>query len=208
MSAAATPPLRLYYIRHAETAWTHSGQLTGDMDIPLTADGEDRARALGPWLRQAAFTQVLTSPRIRARRTCALAGLGADAQVEPDMAEWDYGDYQGRLTIDVRAEHPGWNVFRDGAPNGETPDEVSTRADRLITRLLGLNGNVALFSHAHFGAVLAARWIGLPVFEGRHFPLAPCSVSILGFAARRPEDRVIDLWNGSENLAHAPPLRT
>jgi len=190
-------PLRLYYIRHGETAWSLSGQHTGATDIPLTANGEAGARALGPWLGTIAFTTVLTSPRQRARRTCALTGLGANAEIEPDLAEWDYGDYEGLRSAEIEAERPGWSIFRNGCPNGESPEAIAARADRLIGRLSGLSGNVALFSHGHFGAVLATRWIGLPVIEGRHFPLAPCSVSRLAFAARHPEDRVIDLWNAS-----------
>ena len=192
-----TGPLRLYYIRHGETAWSLSGQHTGATDIPLTANGEDGARALAPWLGRIEFASVLTSPRQRARRTCELAGLGANAEVEPDLAEWDYGDYEGRRSADIEAMHPGWSLFRDGAAGGETPDAIAARADRLISRLLRLSGNVALFSHGHFGAVLASRWIGLSVIEGRHFPLAPCSVSVLGFAVHHPEDRVIDLWNAT-----------
>jgi probable phosphoglycerate mutase len=190
-------PLRLYYVRHGETAWSLSGQHTGATDIPLTANGEAGARALAPWLGAIAFTTVLTSPRQRARRTCDLAGLGANAEIEPDLAEWDYGDYEGLRSAEIEGARAGWSLFRDGCPGGETPGAVAARADRLIGRLSELSGNVALFSHGHFGAVLATRWIGLPVIEGRHFPLSPCSVSALGFAARHPEDRVIDLWNAS-----------
>jgi broad specificity phosphatase PhoE len=190
-----TAPLRLYYIRHGETAWSLSGQHTSRADIPLTANGEDGARALGPALEAINFTQVLTSPRQRAQRTCELAGLDAVAEVEPDLTEWDYGDYEGRRSADIESDRPGWSLFRDGCPDGESPAQVSHRADRLIGRLAGLQGNVALFSHGHFGAVLATRWIELPVIEGRHFPLDPCSVSVLGFAAHHPEDRVVVRWN-------------
>jgi broad specificity phosphatase PhoE len=192
-----TEPLRLYYIRHGETEWSLSGKHTGATDIPLTANGEAGARALAPWLTRLAFTTVLTSPRQRARRTCDLAGLGAGAEVEPDLAEWDYGDYEGRLSVDIRSQRPGWSVFRDGCPGGESPADIAARADRLIARLSGLSGNVALFSHGHFGAVLAARWIGLPVVEGRHFILGVASMSVLAVDARHDDTRVIDLWNAA-----------
>jgi len=190
-----TEPLRLYYVRHGETEWSLSGQHTGVTDIPLTANGEAGARQLGPWLQRVAFTKVLTSPRQRASRTGELAGLGASMEVEPDLAEWNYGDYDGRLSVDIKAERPGWNVFRDGCPNGESPDQMSARVDRLIAKLSGLSGNVALFSHGHFGAVLAARWIGQPIAEGRHFVLAPASMSILPVDVRHENTRVIELWN-------------
>ena len=190
-----TEPLRLYYVRHGETAWSLSGQHTGATDIPLTANGETGAGELRPWLSRVAFTQVLTSPRQRARRTCELAGLGAKVEVEPDLAEWDYGDYEGRLSVDIKADRPGWNVFRDGCPGGESPEDMTARVDRLIARLSHLSGNVALFSHGHFGAVLASRWIGQPVAEGRHFVLAPASMSILAVDVRHEDTKVIELWN-------------
>jgi probable phosphoglycerate mutase len=188
-------PLRLYYVRHGETEWSLSGQHTGASDIPLTANGEAQARALAPWFRGVEIERVLTSPRQRARRTCELAGLGAEAEIEPDLAEWDYGDYEGLRSAEIERGRPGWSLFRDGCPNGESPKDVTRRADRLIGKLAGMTGGVALFSHGHFGAVLAARWIELAVIEGRHFPLAPCSVSRLGFAAHHPDVRVIDTWN-------------
>jgi len=190
-----TEPLRLYYVRHGETEWSLSGQHTGATDIPLTANGETGARELGPWLSRIAFTKVLSSPRQRARRTCELAGLGAQVEIEPDLAEWDYGDYEGRLSVDIKASRPGWNVFRDGCPNGESPEAISARTDRLIARLSGLSGNVALFSHGHFGAVLATRWLELALTEGRRFPLAPASMSILAVDARHENAHVVELWN-------------
>jgi probable phosphoglycerate mutase len=187
--------LQLYFIRHGETAWSLSGQHTGLTDIPLTGHGEDEARALEPCLRPVQFTHVLTSPLHRARRTCELAGLGPDAEVEPDLLEWDYGAYEGQLSADLRKERPDWNLFRDGCPGGETPAQVSARAGRLIAKLQGLQGNVALFSHRQFGCVLAARWIGLTAIEGQHFALSPASISILGHEARHPKTQVISLWN-------------
>jgi len=187
--------LQLYFIRHGETAWSLSGQHTGTTDIPLTAHGEDEARQLAPWLRHIEFTRVLTSPRQRAQKTCEWAGLGASAEIEPDLCEWDYGEYEGKRTVDVRKERPDWNVFRDGCPGGETPGQVSGRAGRLISHLQALQGNIALFSHGQFGCALAARWIGLPVAEGRHFALAAASLGILGHQASHPETPVIALWN-------------
>jgi broad specificity phosphatase PhoE len=189
--------LSLYFIRHGQTAWSLSGQHTGRTDIPLTAHGEAEARELIPWLKQVPFGLVLTSPRQRARRTCELVELGREAEIEPDLAEWDYGDYEGKLSSDICQERPDWNVFRDGCPHGETPVEVSDRADRLIARLCTMNGNVALFSHGEFGLALAARWIGLPVIEGQHFTLGTASLSILGYNPAHPKAPVIALWNAT-----------
>jgi broad specificity phosphatase PhoE len=187
--------MQLYLIRHGETEWSISGQHTGGTDIPLTAHGENEARTLAPLLREVDFARVLTSPRRRARRTCELAGLGSVSDVEPDLAEWDYGEYEGQRTVDIREGRPGWNVFRDGCPGGETPAHVSHRADRLIARLLALSGNIALFSHGQFGCVLAARWIGMPTLDGQHFMLSAASLSILGFEPSHPDVPVIALWN-------------
>jgi probable phosphoglycerate mutase len=163
----------------------------------LTAHGEDEARKLEPWLRPIPFARVLTSPLQRARQTCELAGLGAAASVEPDLAEWNYGDYEGRLSRDIRKARPDWNVFRDGCPNGENPGQVSARADRVIARLLALDGNVALFSHGQFSRALATRWIELSVAESQHLSLGTASLSILGFDPSHPKVRVIELWNAA-----------
>ena len=187
--------LRLYLIRHGETEWSLSHQHTGRSDIPLTAHGEGEARALAPCFRDIQFSDVLTSPRQRARRTCELAGLGSAAKVEPDLAEWDYGEYEGRRSTDIRRGRPGWMVFRDGCPDGETPAQISARADRIIAELGALRGNVAIFSHGQFSCVLAARWIGLPIIEARHFSFGPAAVSVLGFDPDHPEVAVIALWN-------------
>jgi broad specificity phosphatase PhoE len=159
---------RLYYIRHGETEWSLSGQHTGVSDIKLTARGEDEARALIPWLRGIQFARVLCSPRQRARRTCELAGLGAQAETAPDLAEWDYGEYEGKRSADIRKQRADWNIFQDGCPGGEAPAQIAARADRLIASLAGLTGSVALFAHGHIGSVIGARWIGLPVVEGQH----------------------------------------
>ena len=154
---------RQYLIRHGETAWSLSGQHTGRTDIPLTEQGEQDARKLGERLHAVRFRRVFTSPLQRARRTCELTGLNEVAEIEPDLAEWDYGDYEGQRPVDIRKGRPDWNLFRDGCPRGESPAQVSERADRLIARLRTLEGNIAIFSHGHFGRVLAARWIGLRV---------------------------------------------
>lgn len=193
---------RIYVIRHGETEWSLSGQHTSRTDIPLTARGENAARSLGQRLRDIRFAHVLTSPRERARRTCALAGLGPEVEIEPDLAEWDYGDYEGQRSADIVQRRPDWNLFRDGCPRGETPPQISDRADRLIARLRGLGGNVALFSHGHFGRVLAARWIGLQVNQARCFLLNTASLGILDYEHDHIELPVIALWNaGSEARA-------
>ena len=186
---------RIYLVRHGETEWSLSGQHTGRTDIPLTARGEDGARKLGQRLHDIQFARVLASPRQRARRTCELAGLTPVAEIEPDLAEWDYGDYEGKRSVDILKDRPDWNLFQDGCPRGETPAQVSDRADRLIARLRALDGNIALLSHGHFGRVLAARWIGLPVSEARHWLLGTASLSILGSEPNHPEVPVIALWN-------------
>ena len=193
-------PMKLYLVRHGETTWSLFGQHTGRTDIPLTVKGEDEARRLSPWLARIQFARTFTSPRQRAQRTCELAGLGDRAELEPDLAEWDYGDYEGKLSADIRTERPHWNIFRDGCPHGEMPDDISARADRLIKRLCMVGGNIALFSHGQFAASLAARWIGLPVVEALHFMLGTASLSILGHAPTHPEVRVIALWNAMPAL--------
>ena len=191
---------QFYFIRHGETSWSLSGQHTGRTDIPLTAHGEDQARGLASSLQRVPFVHVFTSPRQRAQRTCELAGLGSAAEIEPDIAEWDYGEYEGLLSVDIRKERPDWNIFRDGCPGGETPQQAADRADRLIAKLVVLNANIALFSHGHFGCVLAARWIGLPVLNGQHFFLNPASISILSNNPSYPDVRVIALWNAASTF--------
>lgn len=191
--------LSIYFIRHAETAWSLSGQHTGRTDLPLTPRGESMACHLAPALKDIPFSLVLTSPRLRARTTCRLAGLAGSgssaARAEPMLAEWDYGDFEGLRTDEIHRLQPGWDIWRDGCPGGELPAETGARADALLAQLCGLTGNVALFSHGQFGRVLAARWIGLPVFEGRHFTIDPASIGILGFENAHPERRVISMWN-------------
>lgn len=192
-----TEHLNLYLVRHGETAWSLSGQHTGSTDIALTEHGEDEARNLAAYFEGILFTHVLTSPRQRARRTCELLGLGKSSEINQDLAEWDYGAYEGQRTVDIRKDRPNWNLWKDGCPGGEMPEDVSTRADRLIAYLSTLQGNVALISHGHFGCALATRWIGLAIDEGRHFVIDPASVGILGVAPRQAEVRAILLWNAS-----------
>ena len=203
MSMTTNPPmpLRLYLIRHGETAWSLTGQHTGRTDILLTEQGEQDARELAERLRAVRFSRVFTSPRQRARRTCELVGLDAVAEIEPDLAEWDYGDYEGQRSVDIRKGRPDWNLFRDGCPRGESPAQFSERADRVIARLRALEGNIAIFSHGHFGRVLAARWIGLPVGQAQHFLLSTASLSILGYERNLASESAIVLWNAISRIA-------
>jgi probable phosphoglycerate mutase len=201
--------LQLFLIRHGETTWSLTHQHTGRTDIPLTEHGEEEASQLGKRLCGTKFVRAFSSPSRRAQRTCALVGLGQGAEIEPDLAEWNYGDYEGGCTVDIRKGRPDWNIFRDGCPGGETPGQVSDRADRLIANLRKLDGKVALFSHGQFGCVLAARWIGLPVMEGPHFVLGTASLSIFGYDPDHPTVPVISLWNAFsgemlELLPHSP----
>ena len=197
MTSDRNPPAsaRLFLIRHGETEWSLSGRHTGISDIALTENGETQSRCLRPQLEPISFAHVLTSPRQRARQTCALAGLGHAAQIEADLAEWDYGAYEGITTFEIRKTAPAWNIYRDGCPGGETAAHVSARADGLIARLRSLGGDIALFSHGQFGCVLAARWIGLAIIEAQHFALDTASLSILGTKPGHPEVAVIARWN-------------
>lgn len=189
--------MKVCLVRHGETVWSLSGQHTGLTDLGLTAHGEGEARALAPRLQTFDFTRVLVSPRLRARQTCELAGFGAVSELEPDLSEWDYGHYEGLRSAEIRQDNPGWNIWRDGCPGGESPADVSSRADRLIARLRAMAGTVALFSHGQFGAALAVRWIGLALVEGQHFALHTASVSLLGCHPQEPDRRTIELWNES-----------
>lgn len=186
---------RIYIIRHGETEWSLSGQHTSRTDVPLTARGEDKARELGQRLKEIAFSNVFASPWQRARRTGELVLPGKAAEIEPDLTEWDYGDYEGLRTAEIHKNRPDWNLFRDGCPNGEMPSTTTDRADRLISRLRSLEGTIALFSHGHFGRVLAARWIGLPVVEGQRFLFSTASFGVLDFEHGHVDEPVIALWN-------------
>ena len=210
MTDVIAAPKCIYLVRHGETEWSLSGQHTGRTDIALTARGEDEARGLAKRLQNIRFAHVMVSPLKRARRTCELAGLAAAAEIVPDLAEWDYGDYEGQRSVDIRAQRAGWNIFRDGCPHGEMPAQVSARADRLIKKLHALEANTALFSHGQFSCVLAARWIGLPVVEAQHFALGTAALGILGHDPHHPEVPVIALWNAAsrEDFDPAPDRPT
>ena len=195
---------KLYFIRHGETEWSLSRQHTGRTDIPLTEKGKQQAGGLEARLRPIPFHRVFTSPMQRARQTCALAGLAHVSEIEPDLSEWDYGDYEGLRTTEIRLSRPDWNIFRDGCPRGEAPADISNRADRLIKYLRAMDGNIALFSHGHFGCVLAARWIGLPIDEGPHFILGTASLSILGYDPDHPDVPGIILWNSPSDVGTDP----
>ena len=191
VSGTPAAPLRLYLIRHGETEWSLASKHTSRTDIALNAQGEEGARRLGQKLRAAEFNRVFSSPSQRARSTCTLAGLMPVAEIEPDLAEWNYGDYEGQRSVDIQKGRPQWNMFQDGCPQGEMPAQVCGRADVLIARLRKLEGNIALFTHGQFGSVLAVRWIGLPVMTAQHFALGTASVSILGYSRNHPELPVI-----------------
>ncbi len=190
-----SPALPVVHLaRHGETAWSLSGQHTGATDLPLTARGEHDARALGVRLRGIAFARVFTSPLERASSTCALAGFGGVAVADADLVEWNYGDYEGLRTAEILARRPGWDLFRDGCPGGETAADVGARADRVVARIRGVAGNVLVFSSAHILRVLAARWLGLPPREARCFVLGTASLSALGYEHTANEP-VIRFWN-------------
>jgi broad specificity phosphatase PhoE len=191
----------VFLARHGETAWTLSGQHTGRTDLPLTERGEMQARALGERLRRPDFAKVLVSPSQRARRTAELAGFGSRAEIDPDLAEWDYGRYEGRRTAEILAERPGWLLFRDGCPEGERATQVGARADRVIGRVRAARGNVALFSSGHILRVLAARWLGLEPASGRYFLLGTASLSILDHEHNDPDEPAIRLWNEIHEVA-------
>ncbi|HVH17044.1 MAG TPA: histidine phosphatase family protein [Myxococcota bacterium] len=188
----------IHVARHGETAWTVSGQRTGLTDLPLIERGERDARRLGERLRGLAFARVFTSPLQRASRTCALAGYGDFAVVDPDLVEWDYGDYEGRRTSEIVVERPGWQLFRDGCPGGESPADVAARADRVVARVRALDADVLLFSSADFLRVLAARWLGLPPAGGALFVLGTASLGVLGYDHDRTEPAV-RLWNDTRH---------
>jgi probable phosphoglycerate mutase len=185
--------------RHGETAWTISHQHTGRTDIPLTERGERNAQSLGHRLRGLTFTKVWTSPMQRARRTCELAEFGDRGEAVPELLEWDYGQYEGRTTAEIRKERPKWDLFRDGCPGGESVEGVGTRADGVIAWLRGIEGRTLLFGHSHFFRVLPARWVGLPPGDGRLLLLSTASLSILGYEHCRDEP-VICLWNDDRHV--------
>jgi probable phosphoglycerate mutase len=189
-----------YLARHGETAWSLAGRHTGVTDLPLTKRGERNARSLGARLRGMTFAAVFTSPLQRAARTCALAGYGAVAEEDGNLVEWNYGRYEGRRTFEILAERPDWQLFRDGCPGGESPEQVGARADAVMGRIRAVAGNVLLFSSGHILRVLAARWLGQPPSEGRHLLLSTASLSALGYEHDVAEP-VIRVWNDTSHLS-------
>jgi broad specificity phosphatase PhoE len=194
-------PLPVIYVaRHGETTWSLSGQHTGVTDLPLTERGERNAGRLGERLKGLSFAKVFTSPLQRAARTCELAGFGAGAEVDRDLLEWNYGEYEGRRTAEILAERPDWQLFRDGCPGGESPDQIGTRADRVVSRLRAIQGDVLLFSSGHFLRVLAARWLGLEPGAGRYFLLSTASLGMLAYEHNNRSEPVIRLWNDTRHV--------
>jgi broad specificity phosphatase PhoE len=189
----------VYLARHGETAWTLTGQHTGLTDLPLTARGEINARRLGERLRGIPFAKVFTSPLQRAMRTCELSGFGAVAETDRDLVEWNYGQYEGRRTVDILRERPDWQLFRDGCPGGESPLEIAARADRVVKRVRAVAANVLLFSSGHFLRVLATRWIGIEPVNGRSLVLSTASLSVLGYENSLSQP-AIRLWNDTEHV--------
>ena len=190
----------IYLARHGETAWSLTGQHTGLTDLPLTERGERNASRLQQRLKGLTFAKVFTSPLQRARRTCELAGFGTVAEIDRDLLEWDYGEYEGRRTAEIRAERPDWQLFRDGCPGGESPAQVAARADRAVSRLRAVQGDVLLFSSGHFLRVLAARWLGLELTaQARSFMLSTASLSAVGYEGSLSQP-VIRLWNETRHV--------
>ena len=185
--------VNLFVVRHGETAWSLSGQHTGTTDIPLTDNGRRCAEQMRPVLAKQALALVLVSPLQRARETCELAGLGRKAIIDPDLVEWNYGEYEGLTPKQIHEAAPSWLIFRDGCPGGEAPEQVSGRADRVIARVRAVNGDVALFAHGHLLRVLVARWLGLPAGAGQHFLLDSGTLSVLSHYYEIP---AVKIWNG------------
>jgi len=188
--------LTIWLIRHGQTAWTLSGAHTGRTDLPLTDAGRENAIAVGRWLAGRRFAVVLTSPLSRARETCRLAGYGDVAQVDRNLQEWNYGDYEGRTTAEIRKETPDWSLWREGPLHGETVEQVGGRAEAVLARAAQVDGDVALFAHGHILRILTARWLGLPPDCGRMFALGTATVSTLGFER---DTHVISQWNVPTN---------
>jgi broad specificity phosphatase PhoE len=185
--------VKLFAVRHGETAWSLSGQHTGTTDIPLTDNGCRLAERMRPVLARNSYGLVLSSPMQRARETCELAGLGDKAVIDPDLVEWNYGEYEGLTRKQIYEAAPGWLIFRDGCPGGEAPEQVGARVDRVIARSRAVDGNIALFAHGHVLRVLAARWIGLPACAGQHFLLDTGTLCVLGYYRKVP---ALQIWNG------------
>jgi broad specificity phosphatase PhoE len=192
VAGSGPSPARLVVVRHGATEWSRSGRHTGRTELTLLEDGRVQAEELGRRLGGHDFTAVLTSPLSRARQTAELAGFDARAEVCGDLREWDYGEYEGLTTEEIKAQRPGWSLWRDGAPGGESAAEVGARADRVIAAVRGRTGDVLAFAHAHVLRVVGARWVGMAPTAGAHFTLAPASISVLGWERETP---VVSRWN-------------
>jgi probable phosphoglycerate mutase len=186
---------RLFLARHGDTEWTDARRKTGRTDLPLNERGKRRARQMGERLQQFSFVQAFTSPLLRASRTCELAGFGEVAIADSDLVEWDYGAYEGKLSAEIYQDRPGWELFRDGCPGGESSQAVAGRADHFISRVLQADGDVLAFSSGHIIRMIAARWLGLPPGAGRFFYCRPASVGVLGFEHESKSEPIIGLWN-------------
>jgi len=194
-------PLHIFLARHGETEWSVTGRHTGRKDIPLTTAGEEAARKLGERLRSRSFAAVFTSPLQRARRTCELCGMAGVARVVPELVEWDYGEYEGLRSAEIRARQPDWRLFRDGCPAGESPQDVAARADAVLPRLKSAGGDVLVFAHGHFLRMLMSRWMGMAPELAARFSLDAASLSILS-ADPHSGDPVVERWN---DIAHLAP---
>ncbi|HEU4714928.1 MAG TPA: histidine phosphatase family protein [Pyrinomonadaceae bacterium] len=189
----------IYLARHGETAWSLTGQHTGLTDLPLTPVGESNARKLGKALNSVTFARVFSSPLRRAWRTCELAGFRSTEEMLHDLVEWDYGEYEGLRTVEIQKERPDWQLFRDGCPGGESPQQVAARADRVVELVSSVSGNVLLFSSGHFLRMLAARWTGMDMIGARSLMLSTASISVLGYENRLTQP-AIRLWNDTHHL--------
>ena len=190
---------KVYLARHGETEWSLSGQHTGTTDIPLTPNGEVQARQLGERIADLKFDRVWSSPRVRATRTAEIAGLGSQVEIIPDLAEWNYGEYEGLTTDQIQARAPGWLIYRDGCPGGESVEAITERVDRFLGRLRALPGTSILISHGHMTRLLALRWLGLPVIHGKYLKIGTAALGIVGYDGDRTKP-VLELWNEQGHL--------
>ncbi len=193
------PLYKLFLVRHGDTAWSDAHRHTGLSDIPLNTNGEQQARALATRLEGLQFARVFVSPLQRALQTCELAGFATEAESDSDLVEWDYGDYEGRTTPEIHQEHPGWDLFGDGCPNGETPEDVMLRADRFIEKVRSVPGDVIAFTSGHISRVIAARWLALEPEAGKYFYVSTAAIGVLGYEHNTSEP-VIRLWNEQSKI--------
>lgn len=197
--ASDTSLPRIFLLRHGETEWSQLGRHTGNTELPLMPRGEDDARRIRPRLQKITFDHVLCSPRLRARQTCELAGFAAQAIIEDDLREWNYGDYEGLTAAEIATKQPAWSIYKEGCPGGESAADITARADRLCAKLAGLSGNVAVFSHGHFLRILTTRWVGWPIMNANNLLLSTASLSILGYNHNRRDRPIIALWNETQD---------